>query len=86
MNLSTNQCEPDLAQICGQGTIISGMQCIGQAMGMVGGILVDIDTWALFVGAIGVNPVITGLVAITLAGIAGQAIWFIHKKNKSNKP
>ena len=79
-------CIPDLNQICGQGTIISGMQCIAQQVNnIIGGVLLDIDNTALFVAAIGTNPVITGLVGITIAGVAWQAVWFIHKKKNSNK-
>jgi len=48
--------------------------------GMIGGELLDIDTMALFVGAIGVNPVITGLVAITMGGVAAQAIWYVNSR------
>jgi len=54
-------------------------------MSIVGGELLDINTVSLLVGAIGVNPVITGLVGITLAGIVGQAVWFIHRRQKSEK-
>lgn len=79
-------CVPDLAQICGQGTIISGMQCVAQQVNnIIGGVLLDIDNTALFVAAIGTNPVITGLVAVTIAGVSGQAIWYLHKKQNSNK-
>ncbi len=53
-------------------------------MGMIGGELLDIDTMSLFIGAIGVNPVITGLVGITIAGVAGQAIWFVHRRKSEN--
>ena len=49
-------------------------------MSMVGGIPLDIDTVSLFIGAIGVNPVITGLVAITMGGVAAQAIWFVNSR------
>jgi hypothetical protein len=76
-----NQCVPDLDQICGQGTIISEMQCIAQQMNnLIGGTLLEIDNYSLFVGAIGTNPVITGLVGITIAGLAGQVVWFVHRK------
>jgi hypothetical protein len=51
-------------------------------MGMIGGALLDINTLPLLVGAIGVNPIITGLVGITLAGVAGQAVWFVHRRKK----
>jgi len=49
-------------------------------MSMIGGELLDLDTMALFVGAIGVNPVITGLVAITMGGVAAQAIWYVNSR------
>jgi len=54
-------------------------------MGMaIGGELINIDTVSLLVSAIGVNPVITAIVGITLAGVAGQAAWFIHRRKKKN--
>ncbi len=49
----------------------------------VGGNILEIDNYALFVAAIGTNPVITALVGITLAGIAGQALWFVHRRKNS---
>jgi len=49
-------------------------------MGMIGGELLNINTLPLLVGAIGVNPIITGLVGITIAGVAGQAVWFVHRR------
>ena len=49
-------------------------------MSMIGGELLDLDTMALFIGAIGVNPVITGLVAITMSGVAAQAIWYVNSR------
>jgi len=50
---------------------------------LVGGHLINIDNASLFVAAIGTNPVITGLVGITLAGVAGQAVWFVHRRKNS---
>jgi len=52
-------------------------------MDMIGGELLDINSVSLLVGAIGTNPVITGLVAVTIAGVAGQAVWFVHRRKKS---
>jgi len=49
---------------------------------MIGGELLDINTLPLLVGAIGVNPVITALVAITMGGVAAQAVWFVHRRRK----
>ena len=53
-------------------------------MSMVGGIPLDIDTLSLFIGAIGVNPVITGLVAITMGGVAAQAIWYVNSRRRKD--
>lgn len=81
-------CVPDLNQICGQGTTpnFNTVMCIATNMGnMVGGTLLEIDNYALLVAAIGVNPVITGLVGITVAGVVGQAVWFVYKKRKLSK-
>ena len=50
---------------------------------MIGGELLDINTASLLIGAIGVNPVITGLIGITLVGVVGQAVWFVHRRRKS---
>jgi len=49
----------------------------------IGGYLIDIDNASLFVAVIGTNPVLTGLVGITLAGVAGPAVWFVHRKKNS---
>lgn len=76
------QCVPDLDAICGSGTIpdFNLLMCFGLVMGAVGGELLEINTVSLLVAAIGTNPVITALVGITIAGVAGQAVWFIHKR------
>ncbi len=84
--LQSNHCVPDFPNICSTGTMQAGFTCIAEAMGsMIGGTLLETNTIPLLVGAIGVNPVITGLVGITIAGIAGQAAWFIHRKKRSQK-
>jgi len=77
-------CLPDLPLICGDGTFIQNMMCFATSSGQViGGYLIDINSASLFVAAIGINPVITGLVGITIAGITGQAVWFVHRRRKS---
>ena len=53
--------------------------------GMIGGELLDINSVSLLVASIGTNPIITGLVGITIAGISGQTVWFIHKRRKFNR-
>ena len=59
------------------------LTCIAQAAGsMIGGALLEINSVSLLVGAIGVNPIITGLVGITIAGVAGQTVWFVHRRKK----
>lgn len=83
-DLIEGKCFPNLNEICGQGTIIEQGMCIVSNMGnMIGGTLLDIDTTALLIASIDTNPVITGLVAITLAGVAGQIVWFVHRRRKS---
>ena len=79
---SNNQCVPDLDKICGMGTVpdFNLLMCFGITMQTVGGELLDINTVSLLVASIGVNPVITGLVGITIAGVAGQAVWFVHRR------
>jgi len=73
------------AQCQGAAVLLSN-HCFAEALAsMVGGILLSIDTTAVLVGAIGTDPLITGLVAITMAGIAGQAAWFIHRRKRKIK-
>jgi len=50
---------------------------------LVGGYLIDIDNTSLFVAVIGTSPVITGLVGITLAGVAGATVWFVYRRKNS---
>ncbi len=79
-----NHCVPDLSQVCGSGTTPQNLMCFAQSMGsMIGGALLDINTVSLLVASIGTNPIITGLVGITIAGVAGQAVWFVHRRKKS---
>ena len=81
VDLENLLCIPDLEEICGEGTIIEGMMCVARTMmASVGGELLAIDSVVLFVAAIGVNPVVTGLVVITLAGVAWQTAWYLNKK------
>jgi len=49
-------------------------------MDMIGGVLLDIDSTSLLVASIGSNPVIAGMFAVTVAGVAGQAVWFVHRR------
>lgn len=78
-------CVPNILAICSDGTTADEnvFMCFAQTMGsMIGGTLLDIDTTALLVASIGTNPVLTGLVGITLAGVMGQVAWFVHKRKK----
>ena len=77
--------DPTLAAQCQGAAVLLNNHCFAQALAsMVGGWYFDIDTPALLVASIGTNPVITALIGITLAGVAGQAAWFIHRRKKKN--
>ena len=77
--------DPTLAAQCQGAAILVNNHCFAEALSsMIGGALMDIDTVSLLVGAIGTNPVITALMGITLAGVAGQAAWFVHRRKKNN--
>ena len=74
-----------LASQCEGAAVLIDNHCFAEAIGMaVGGELIEVDRVSLLVGAIGVNPVITGIFAITFGGIAGQVAWFIHKRKKNS--
>ncbi len=77
-------CTANLNAICGEGTLISGLQCIGLAMQAVGGTLLQINTLAVLGAAIGVDPLITGLVVIIMLGVTGQVAWFVHRKKRNH--
>ncbi len=70
-----------------EGYFLTEVEVIGDAIqgncNVIGGNILEIDNYALFVAAVGTNPVITGLVGITLAGVAGQALWFVHRRKNS---
>jgi len=75
--------DPTLATQCQGAAVLLNNHCFADALAsMVGGILLSIDTTGVLVAGIGNDPVITGLVAITMAGIAGQTAWFIHRRKK----
>jgi len=76
-------CVPDLNAICGEGTFISGLQCLGLGIQAIGGVLVEISALAVLAAAVGVDPLITGLVAIIILGVAGQVAWFVHRKKRN---
>ena len=76
--------DPTLPGQCQGAAVLLNNHCFAEVMAMVGGALLSIDTTAVLVAAIGTDPVITGLVAITMAGVAGQAAWFIHRRKKKN--
>ena len=87
-NLSgANLSGADLTGADFSGANLSGanLNCLNHPIcdALVGGYLIDIDNASLFVAAIGTNPVITGLVGITLAGVAVQAVWFVHRRKNS---
>ncbi len=69
---------------CGPGTIeVNGVcQCEQQNTQCVGGVIIDIDTVSLLAGTIGIDPLLTGLIGITIGGLAVQAVWFVHRRKK----
>jgi len=70
-----------LATQCQGASALLNNHCFAQALSnIIGGELLSINTLPLLVGAIGTNPIITGLVGITIAGIAGQAIWYVNSR------
>ena len=66
---------------------LTEVEVIGDAIevpgNVIGGKILEIDNYTLLVAITETNPVITGLVGITLAGIAGQALWFVHRRKNS---
>ena len=70
-----------------EGYFLTEVEVTGDAIqgicNAVGGNILEIDNYALFVAAIGTNPVITGLIGITLAGVAGATVWFVHRRKNS---
>ena len=80
--LQNGQCVPDLLVLCSGGSMIENGVCVCK---MVGGMLFDIDAVAVLSAAIGTDPLITGLVALTMAGVVGQAAWLIHRRKRKIK-
>ena len=66
---------------------LTEVEVIGDAIqgtcNAIGGNILEIDNYTLFVAAIGTNPIFTGLIGITLAGVALQAAWFVHRRKNS---
>jgi len=81
--LPSDSPDPTHPDQCQGASVLLNNHCFAQALSsIIGGELLAINTLPLLVGAIGVNPVITGLVAITMGGVAAQAVWFVHRRKK----
>ena len=52
---------------------------------VIGRTLLEINTISLLITSIDANPIITGLVGITIAVVAVQSLWIIQKKKKKNE-
>ncbi len=78
----TSELLPSLS--CGPGTKeVNGVcLCEQQNNQCVGGVLLDTDTVSLLAGSIGIDPLLTGLIGITIGGLAVQAVWFVHRRKK----
>ena len=73
------------AGVCQDGAILDvdgHCVCEQQNNQCVGGVIIDTDTVSLLAGAIGIDPLLTGLIGITIGGLAVQAVWFVHRMKK----
>ena len=76
--------DPTHPDQCQGASFLFENHCFAEALSsIVGGELLSINTIPLLLGAIGTNPIITGLVGITIAGVVGQTAWFVHRRRKS---
>ena len=48
----------------------------------VGGMMIPINALAVLAAGIGVDPLVTGLLLVTVVGISVQVAWILHKKKK----
>jgi len=46
----------------------------------VGGMMIQVNAIALLAAGIGVDPLVTGLLLVTVVGISVQVTWILHKK------
>jgi len=75
-------CDENPTLSCGPGTTLEGFVCL--CTQIVGGALAPIDTISLLAAGIGVDPIISGLLLLSMVGISFQVGWMLHKR-KSNK-
>jgi len=76
-------CDENPTLACGPGTTLEGFVCL--CTQVVGGALAPIDTISLLAAGIGVDPIISGLLLLSMIGISFQVGWMLRKR-KSNKP
>jgi len=48
----------------------------------VGGMMIPVNAIALLAAGIGVDPLVTGLLLVTVVGISVQVAWILHKRKK----
>ncbi len=73
------------AGACQDGAVLDANDhcvCEQQNNQCVGGVIIDTDAVSLLAGAIGIDPLLTGLIGITIGGLAVQAVWFVHRRRK----
>ena len=46
----------------------------------VGGMMIPVNAIALLAAGIGVDPLVTGLLLVTVVGISVQLAWILHKR------
>jgi len=68
--------------MCGPGTVEVNGVCLCEQQQCIGGVIIDTDTISLLAGTIGIDPLLTGLIGITIGGLAVQAVWFVHRRKK----
>ncbi len=70
---------------CQDGTVLDANDhcvCELQNNQCIGGVIIDTDAVSLLAGTIGIDPLLTGLIGITIGGLAVQAVWFVHRRRK----
>jgi len=77
---------PTPTGVCQNGAVLDGTgHCVCEQQQCVGGVIIDTDTVSLLAGAIGIDPLLTGLIGITIGGLAVQAVWFVHRRKNGKK-
>jgi len=74
-------CDENPTLACGPGTTLEGFMCM--CTQAIGGIMIPTETISLLAAGIGVDPLITGLLLVSMVGISLQVGWLLHKRKES---